>query len=84
MRYNANGEFNQSPDNRRMGALPETMRARVLGAAHLLQGRTKCLSLAYIEVAAQATPDDVIYMDPPYQGVCGERDPRYLQGVPYR
>jgi DNA adenine methylase len=21
-------------------------------------------------------------MDPPYQGVCGERDPRYLRGVP--
>ena len=84
VRYNANGQFNQSPDNRRMGALPETMRAHVLGAAHLLQGRTQCLSLAYLEVVAQATPDDVIYMDPPYQGVCGERDPRYLQGVPYR
>jgi site-specific DNA-adenine methylase len=26
VRYNANGEFNQSPDNRRLGALPETMR----------------------------------------------------------
>jgi len=83
VRYNANGEFNQSPDNRRMGALPETMRAHILGASNLLQGRTKCLSLGYREVAAKATPDDLIYMDPPYQGVCGERDPRYLQGVLY-
>jgi DNA adenine methylase len=83
VRYNSNGQFNQSPDNRRMGALPETMRAHILGAARLLQGRTKCLSLGYREVLAQATPDDVIYMDPPYQGVCGERDPRYLQGVLY-
>ncbi len=22
-------------------------------------------------------------MDPPYQGVCGERDPRYLKSVPF-
>jgi DNA adenine methylase len=83
VRYNADGEFNQSPDNRRMGALPERMRAQILGASHLLRGRTRCLSLGYREAAAQATADDVIYMDPPYQGVCGERDPRYLQGVLY-
>ena len=83
VRYNANGQFNQSPDNRRMGALPETMRAHILGAARLLQGRTKCLSLGYGDVLARATPNDLIYMDPPYQGVCGERDQRYLQGVVY-
>jgi DNA adenine methylase len=81
VRYNANGEFNQSPDNRRMGALPETMRAHILGASHLLRGKTECSSLDYKEVVAQAAPDDMIYMDPPYQGVCGERDPRYLKGV---
>ncbi len=83
VRYNADGEFNQSPDNRRMGALPETMRAQILGASHLLRGRTRCLSLGYREALVQATADDLIYMDPPYQGVCGQRDPRYLQGVLY-
>src|SRR6266540_7496336 len=41
VRYNANGEFNQSPDNRRMGALPETMREQILGASLLLKGRTE-------------------------------------------
>ena len=81
VRYNANGEFNQSPDNRRMGALPATMREQVLGASHLLRGKTECTSVDYREAVAQATPDDLIYMDPPYQGVCGERDPRYLKGV---
>ncbi len=81
VRYNANGEFNQSPDNRRRGALPETMRGHIFGASHLLRGRTTCLSLDYREVVAQATQDDLIYLDPPYQGVCGERDPRYLRGV---
>ncbi len=82
VRYNANGEFNQSPDNRRMGALPETMRDHILGASHLLRGKARCLSLDFKEVVAQSSVDDLVYMDPPYQGVCGERDPRYLKGVP--
>jgi DNA adenine methylase len=81
VRYNADGEFNQSPDNRRMGALPATMREQILGASHLLRGRTEFSSLDYKEAVTQATPDDLIYMDPPYQGVCGEWDPRYLKGV---
>lgn len=81
VRYNANGEFNQSPDNRRMGSLPETMRQQILGASHLLRGKTKFACLDYKEVVAQATTDDLIYLDPPYQGVCGSRDPRYLKSV---
>jgi DNA adenine methylase len=81
VRYNAGGEFNQSPDNRRMGALPETMRLHILGASQLLRGKTACLAGDYREIAAQATGDDLVYLDPPYQGVCGERDSRYLQGV---
>ncbi len=81
VRYNANGDFNQSPDNRRMGALPETMREQILGASHLLRGKTECSSLDYKDVVAKATADDLIYLAPPYQGVCGERDPRYLKGV---
>jgi len=81
VRYNAKGEFNQSPDNRRMGALPATMQEQVLGASHLLRGKTEFASLDYRQAVARATPDDLIYMDPPYQGVCGERDPRYLKGV---
>ena len=81
VRYNANGEFNQSPDNRRMGALPETMRENILGASSLLRGKAECSALDYKEAVAKATTDDVIYMDPPYQGVCGERDPLYLKGV---
>jgi len=81
VRYNASGEFNQSPDNRRMGSLPETMRQQILGASHLLRGKTKFTCLDYKEVVAQAKTDDLIYLDPPYQGVCGSRDPRYLKRV---
>jgi len=81
VRYNADGEFNQSPDNRRMGTLPETMRLQILGASRLLRGKSECVVADYKETMARATRDDLIYLDPPYQGVCGERDPRYLQGV---
>jgi len=81
VRYNSNGQFNQSPDNRRMGALPTTMRDHILGASHLLKGKTKCASEDYRTIVRRARPEDLIYMDPPYQGVCGARDPRYLKGV---
>lgn len=83
VRYNSNGEFNQSPDNRRMGALPSTMGDHILGASQLLKGKTKCTSEDYRTILRRANPEDLIYMDPPYQGVCGERDPRYLKGVPF-
>jgi len=81
VRYNASGEFNQSPDNRRMGALPETMRLQILGASRLLHGKTELASQDYKEIVARAAGNDLVYMDPPYQGVGGNRDPRYLKGV---
>jgi len=81
VRYDANGEFNQSPDNRRMGALPETMREQILGASFLLKGKTELSTEDYRIAMARAKAGDLIYLDPPYQGVCGERDPRYLKGV---
>lgn len=81
VRYNANGEFNQSPDNRRQGARPQTMRQHILQASRLLHGRTKLSSADYEDALREAGPEDVVYMDPPYQGVCGNRDPRYLGSV---
>jgi len=81
VRYNANGEFNQSPDNRRTGMLPATMRENILATSALLRARTECLSLDYKQVVARVTTDDLIYLDPPYQGVCSERDPRYFKAV---
>ncbi|RLC89288.1 MAG: DNA adenine methylase [Chloroflexi bacterium] len=83
VRYNAQGEFNQSPDNRRSGTRPSTMRKHILGAAALLRNRTSLTSLDYLEVIHKAVPTDLIYMDPPYQGVCGNRDPRYIPGPSY-
>jgi len=81
VRYNTNGEFNQSPDNRRLGANPETMRNMILGASYLLKGKTRITSKNYRDVMEKAKPEDVVYMDPPYQGVCRDRDNRYLTGI---
>jgi DNA adenine methylase len=81
IRYNANGEFNNTPDNRRKGARPVEMRRRILHASELLRNRTRLTSWDYKKVVAESTPDDLVYMDPPYQGVCGSRDQRYLPKV---
>jgi len=83
VRYNAAGEFNQSPDNRRKGARPGTMKMHVLGASALLRGRTTIESKRYEEILADASPHDVVYMDPPYQGVSVNRDSRYISGVSF-
>lgn len=83
IRYNANGDFNQSPDNRRIGTKPSTMQEQILGASSLLKGRTILSSINYRDVVTQATECDLVYMDPPYQGVCGNKDTRYLASVPF-
>lgn len=81
VRYNSNGEFNQSPDNRRRGAKPETLANHIKGASQLLRGITTVRHGDFREALVDATPEDIIYMDPPYQGVCGARDSRYSAGV---
>lgn len=83
VRYNSQGEFNQSPDNRRQGMLPETMRLQVLGASYYLKEKTTISSANYRDILDKVTFADLIYMDPPYQGVCGNRDSRYLQSVQF-
>jgi DNA adenine methylase len=78
VRYNSNGEFNQSPDNRRRGMNPIMMRWHILAASRLLKGKATMTGGDYQRTLEQAQPDDVVYLDPPYQGVCMNRDPRYL------
>jgi DNA adenine methylase len=83
VRYNSEGLFNQSLDKRRKGTRPETMRKNIAGVSSLLKGKCKFTSLDYREVLEQAQEGDFIYMDPPYQGVCGNRDSRYLSGIDF-
>ena len=78
VRYNPRGEFNQSPDNRRKGAKPVTMRARIFGASQLLSGKTEFMCADYRDTLSTVKPLDVVYMDPPYKGVCLGKDTRYV------
>jgi DNA adenine methylase len=68
VRYNAQGNFNQSPDKRRLGRNPSSMRDDILGASQLLKNKTEIYSTNYSCILENATSDDLIYMDPPYQG----------------
>ncbi len=81
VRYNSEGLFNQSPDKRRKGTQPATMRKNIFGVSRLLQGKCQFSSCDYHEMLQAVHQDDVVYMDPPYQGVCGERDARYASGI---
>ena len=83
VRYSSDGRFNQSPDNRRTGMRPKTMREQMLGVSALLADRTKLTAKDFRSVVADASLDDVIYMDPPYQGTSFTRDHRYFNGLSY-
>jgi len=83
VRYNANGEFNQSPDNRRLGRNPQQMKDDIFAVSRLLKNKTTLTSADYKEVLKKATSKDLVYMDPPYQGVCATGDPRYFSGIDF-
>jgi DNA adenine methylase len=81
VRFSSTGKFNQSPDRRRLGMHPDTMAKEIRAAHGLLHGRTQVACGDFREVLGAATSDDLVYMDPPYQGVSETRDRRYIQGV---
>lgn len=83
VRYGKNGNFNQSPDKRRHGTNPKNLERNVYAISNLLKGKAKFLSLDYHDIFRMATPGDLVYMDPPYQGVTNVRDSRYFSGVPF-
>lgn len=68
VRYNSQGQFNQSPDKRRLGRNPQMMRDDILRVSQLLKGKTECYSHDYQSILDLATDNDLVYMDPPYQG----------------
>lgn len=81
VRYNSEGLFNQSPDKRRKGTQPDKMRKNIEGISHLLKNKCKFTCLDYREVLSIVRQSDFVYLDPPYQGVCGNRDKRYFSGI---
>ena len=83
VRYNSEGKFNQSADNRRAGMRPNTMRQNIMGVSNLLSTKTQLSAHDFREVLKMAQPLDLIYLDPPYQGTSFTKDSRYLTGVCY-
>ena len=80
-RFNRQGAFNQSPDKRRLGMHPIKMRREIMGAASLLNGRTTVIYGDFEAVISEATGDDIVYLDPPYEGTSSGVDKRYHQGM---
>ena len=83
VRYGSNGNFNQSPDKRRHGTTPNKLANNLLAVSSLLKNRCSFSAKDYRDVFASARSGDILYMDPPYQGVSNKRDNRYFSGVPY-
>ena len=83
VRYGKNGNFNQSPDKRRHGTNPKTLAPNVYAISYLMKGKATFSSLDYHDILEMAQPGDLVYMDPPYQGVSTVRDNRYFAGVPF-
>ena len=83
VRYSSTGMFNQSPDKRRKGTSPTTLAKNVYQISSYLKGKTTFSSLDYREILKQAVPGVLVYMDPPYQGVCSSHDNRYYAGIEF-
>ena len=77
VRYNSAGQFNQSPDNRRLGTRPHTLAKRFRTISQVLNGRTRITSTDYRDMPQFFEPGQIWYMDPPYEGVSATRDSRY-------
>ena len=77
VRFNAQGNFTQSVDKRRMGMHPDKMRVAIDGVANLLAGRVEFRHGDWLETTSDVTSYDFVYMDPPYLGTSIGRDKRY-------
>ena len=78
IRYNRQGNFNNSPDNRRVGTKPPEMTRRIVNTSKIFHKKVQLTSWDYKKVLNACTDDDLVYMDPPYQGTCGDKDHRYF------
>lgn len=81
VRFSKDGRFTQSADKRRLGMHPDKMRDNIEGASLLLRGRTEFFCGDFSECVSCTRSDDLVYMDPPYQGTTYGRDKRYFSQV---
>jgi len=80
VRYSRAGDFNQSADHRRLGAKPTTVRSRIENVSRTMAG-SGAFESDYTPLLTGAGAGDVVYMDPPYQGVTNVADHRYMRGL---
>ena len=81
VRFNRHGNFSQSVDKRRTGMKPDRVTRTVHAVSRLLRGRTALYFGDFQQCAAEAGLNDLVYMDPPYQGTTYGRDKRYALGL---
>jgi DNA adenine methylase len=80
-RFNDKGFFNQSYDKRRLGTQPAKLRLHINTASKLLAKRTTLACNDFETVLEAATAADLVYLDPPYEGVTTGLNKRYHQGL---
>lgn len=81
VRFNLQGQFNQSPDHRRRGTHPDKMRRNLAGASALLRRRTQVTSRDFGAALDGVDSSHLVYLDPPYEGTSGTKNRRYHQGL---
>ena len=77
IRFNDRGEFNQSPDKRRSGKNPMKLRKEIQMYSVLMKGKSTVSTSDFYDLLDRFTADDLIYLDPPYQGTSTKKDSRY-------
>lgn len=81
VRFNKSGNFTQSPDKRRTGMKPDKVTRTTHAVSRLLKGRTELFHGDFQDCIVGATANDLVYMDPPYQGTTYGADKRYAAGL---
>ena len=59
------------------------MRQEIFQVSKYLKGKSEFKSCDFREIFEMSQPEDLVYMDPPYQGTCNNRDPRYFRGIEF-
>lgn len=83
IRYNQQGDMNQICDKRRNGTRPSNIRKNALAISSLLKDKTRFFCRDYREILEMAKVGDLIYMDPPYQGVSNGVSSRYIKSLSF-
>ena len=77
VRFNTSGEFNQGMDKRRLGTHPDKMAKEIIRVSELLKSKSELRKGDFSKIIKDASANDLVYMDPPWQGTSNKTNPRY-------